>query len=85
MSSIEDIDAQIKALKALKRSMNKKARPAKIKKEQVSRPVRHTRQVVCTNCGISGSRNDMIQISKHEYQHPLCPARVTRVVRIEFN
>lgn len=77
--TVKDIDAQIKALQAKKRAL----KPAKIKKEKVNRPTRHTRSLVCSNCGISAHRAELEQVSRYEYQHIVCP-RPQRIIKVDF-
>jgi ribosomal protein L44E len=83
--TVAEIDAQIKALQAKKRSINKTPRtPRTPRVTKTQKPTKHQRKIVCSNCGQADTRANLIRISKFEYEHPMCPASSTRVVRIDF-
>lgn len=80
--SVAEIDTEIARLKALK---NASMKAPKIKKEKTHAPARHTRKIVCSNCGMADTRANMARISKYEYQHAMCPSvKKELVVRFEF-
>ena len=84
LSSIEDIDAQIAALKMLKRNLNNASRTPRTSKKKIEKPIKKTRQIVCSHCGRTDSRNNMERISKYEYQHPMCLYSPKKTVKVEF-
>lgn len=82
--SVSDIDAQIEALRILKRKIQSENRPPRTPRTPKKTVVRHTRKVRCSLCGTEAPRSELQQVARYEYQHLICPVKETKVIRIDF-
>lgn len=82
--SVSDIEAQIEALKILKRKIQSDNKPTRTPRTPKKTVVRHTRKVRCSRCGTEAPRSELQQVARYEYQHLICPVTETKVIRIDF-